>query len=258
MSNHLTKVYFYDDKLGWAVGLSGTVLHTNDGGQTWQAQYSGNVFELFGVHFVDPNKGYIVGSNATLLEALDSGLEWHSVSDPSDEGHGTAKRIIFSDPASSWKSALGYYDLHFSTPQHGWGVGEVGKIAYTNDGGQTWNGQDSGDMMVAFNNLYGVYSVDANTGWTVGASGTVIKTMDAGQTWEAKIIGPDELRSIYALDAQTAWTVGSSGAIYATTDGGAEWNEQITPTDKTLQGNMLHQRQRGMGSWRKRNYPTNH
>ena len=52
--------------------------------------------------------------------------------------------------------------------------------------------------MVAFNNLYGVYSVDANTGWTVGAGGTVIKTMDAGQTWEAKIIGPDELRSIYA------------------------------------------------------------
>ena len=77
--------------------------------------------------------------------------------------------------------------------------------------------------MVAFNNLYGTYFVDANTGWAVGASGTVIKTMDAGQTWEAKIIGPDELRSIYAIDANTAWTVGSSGAIYATTDGGAMW-----------------------------------
>ena len=91
--------------------------------------------------------------NATLLEALDGGSAWHSVSDPSDEGHGTATRIVFADPLTSWKSALGYYDLHFSTPQHGWGVGEVGKIAHTNDGGQTWNGQDSGDMMVAFNNL---------------------------------------------------------------------------------------------------------
>ena len=74
--------YFHNDQLGWAVGLSGSVLHTNDGGDTWNPQFSGNVFELFGVGFVNENKGYIVGSNAALAETLDGGKTWHGVSDP--------------------------------------------------------------------------------------------------------------------------------------------------------------------------------
>ena len=50
------------------------------------------------------------------------------VNDPRDEGHGTATRIVFDDPMTSWKSALGFYNLHFPTSTHGWGVGEMGKI----------------------------------------------------------------------------------------------------------------------------------
>ena len=122
----------------------------------WKEQTSNNVFELFGIGFVDAKKGYIVGSNATLIETLDAGETWQGISDPHDEGHGTVKRIQF-DESMSWKSALGFYDLHFSTLTHGWGVGEIGKIMHTNDGGETWIGQDSGDMMVGFNNLFSVY-----------------------------------------------------------------------------------------------------
>ena len=41
--NHtpLNKLVFVDETHGWAVGDLGTVLHTNDGGQTWQPQRRG-------------------------------------------------------------------------------------------------------------------------------------------------------------------------------------------------------------------------
>ena len=52
-----------------SVGQSGSqrsILHTDDGGETWRPQNSGNVFELFGVGFVNESKGYIVGSKRRI------------------------------------------------------------------------------------------------------------------------------------------------------------------------------------------------
>jgi len=132
----LSRITFVDANNGWVVGLSGTISRTTNGGKTWFEQNSGNVFELFGVGFVSPTQGYVVGSNATLIETFDGGNSWQIFNDPSDEGHGTAKRIVFDDPMTSWKSAMGFYNLHFPTPTHGWGVGESGKIAHTSDGGK--------------------------------------------------------------------------------------------------------------------------
>ena len=127
-TSELRAVYFHDDMLGWAVGLAGSVLHTTDGGETWKSQDSGNVFELFGVGFVDENKGYIVGSNAALAETKDGGVTWTGVSDARDEGHGTVKRIQFNDPMTSWKSAMGSYAMSFGTPTHAWAVGETAEL----------------------------------------------------------------------------------------------------------------------------------
>ena len=37
----LTRVFFVDDKLGWAVGHDGNVLHSQDGGLIWALQRDG-------------------------------------------------------------------------------------------------------------------------------------------------------------------------------------------------------------------------
>ena len=36
--SQLTKVFFFDDKQGWAVGHDATIIHTQDGGLTWSVQ----------------------------------------------------------------------------------------------------------------------------------------------------------------------------------------------------------------------------
>ena len=233
-TSELRAVHFYDDQLGWAVGLSGSVLHTNDGGTTWKSQNSGDVFELFGVGFVDENKGYIVGSNAALVETLDGGKTWHGVSDPGDEGHGTAQRIQF-EGIMSWRSAMGSYAMSFGAPTHAWAVGETGRVMHTNDSGQTWVGQDIDPMMTGagFNNLYGVHFINANVGWVVGDAGTIAKTTDGGLSWTPLMQGP-RLNDVYAIDEQTAWAAGEQGGIMATTDGGGMWVDQTVPTDANL------------------------
>ena len=271
-SSHLRSVYFHDDTLGWAVGLSGSVLHTTDGGETWNPQLSGNVFELFGVGFVDANKGYIVGSNAALAETLDGGKTWHGVSDPGDEGHGTAKRIQF-EGIMSWRSAMGSYAMNFGTPTHAWAVGETGRLMHTSDAGQTWVGQDMDPMMTGagFNNLYGVHFINDKVGWIVGDAGTIAKTMDGGQSWTSILQGP-KLNDVYAINEQTAWIAGGQGAIMATMDGGTTWIDQTVPTRTNLNailfrdanegwavgeaGTILHTTDGGV-TWLMQKSPTN-
>ena len=185
---------------------------------------------------IDPLTGYSDFEGYRIYRSSDGGNNWKMVNDPSDEGHGTAKRIVFDDPMTSWKSALGFYNLHFPTSTHGWGVGEMGKIAHTSDGGKNWLGQSTNNPQIDFSNLFGVYFVDTNTGWTVGAGGAIAKTNDGGKMWQAQYGCSEELRSVFALNVDIAWIVGSQGAIYATQDGGSTWIRQIAPTDENLHG----------------------
>ena len=52
---------------GWAVGDSGTVLMTTDGGATWKKQFVGAQSSLTQVFFVDARTGWVAGSAGTLL-----------------------------------------------------------------------------------------------------------------------------------------------------------------------------------------------
>ena len=169
----------------------------------------------------------------TLIETGDGGRTWGGISVEAETGQ--IQRIQF-DEAIRWKRAVGFYGLHFSTPQHGWGVGELGKILHTKDGGRTWQSQDSGDLTASYSNLNGVYFVDATVGWIVGDAGVIIKTGDGGETWVAQRAGPNQLRAVFALNPQIAWIAGDDGSIYATKDGGETWIQQITPTAEKLNG----------------------
>ena len=46
-------VYFSDELNGWAVGYSGKILHTNNGGTTWEYQNSATEFHLWSVYFIN-------------------------------------------------------------------------------------------------------------------------------------------------------------------------------------------------------------
>jgi photosystem II stability/assembly factor-like uncharacterized protein len=67
----LRSVSLIGGQVGWAVGQSGTVLTTSDGGATWTAQTSGTLFSLNDVHFIDARTGWAVGANGTILKTVE-------------------------------------------------------------------------------------------------------------------------------------------------------------------------------------------
>ena len=71
-------VSFTDANTGTAVGYSGTILRTTDGGDTWNSQSTGSTVDLWDVCFTDGNTGTVVGDNGTILRTTDGGTTWAS------------------------------------------------------------------------------------------------------------------------------------------------------------------------------------
>src|SRR6266513_3064886 len=64
------------DLIGWAVGDSGTIVHTSNGGSIWSPQTSGTSQALLGVAFPDVTNGWAVGSAGTILHTSNGGTTW--------------------------------------------------------------------------------------------------------------------------------------------------------------------------------------
>ena len=75
---NLFGVSFPDVNTGTAVGDSGTILRTTDGGANWVSQTSGTIQRLKGVSFSDANTGTAVGDNGIILRTTDGGANWVS------------------------------------------------------------------------------------------------------------------------------------------------------------------------------------
>ena len=206
--------------MGPAVGGPPVILHTADGGLTWQTQSAGASFgSLNSVDFIDANHGWIAGSSGpfpagrpVLAATSDGGVTWNSVTLP--QAPGSAGAVSFVDA------------------QHGWAVTSLtsaypSAIYVTSDGGLTWTSQHLVSGVV----LRDVTFTDTNHGWAVGqcddpnGSCAILSTTDGGVTWTRQ-----DLPSEYAdaglhvtfIDAAHGW-VASGPTALATVDGGLHW-----------------------------------
>jgi photosystem II stability/assembly factor-like uncharacterized protein len=91
---HLRSVHFVDEDHGWAAGywreMPGfdqfdwaVIIHTGDGGRTWQHQIEGVESHLTSIRFVDRDRGWAVGYNrnngtSLILHTENGGASWES------------------------------------------------------------------------------------------------------------------------------------------------------------------------------------
>ncbi len=74
----------------------------------------------------------------------------------------------------------------FINSQTGFGVGDLGTVLKTTNGGQDWFAQNSGTK----NNLFSIFfNADGVTGWVSGDKGCILKTTDGGITWGQQTSG---------------------------------------------------------------------
>jgi photosystem II stability/assembly factor-like uncharacterized protein len=73
-------IHFVDLQNGWVVCFDGQILHTTDGGTTWQFDPTGVNADLYGVDFVNLSDGWAVGNNGTILKySEEPGIEEKTV-----------------------------------------------------------------------------------------------------------------------------------------------------------------------------------
>ncbi|MBT1445663.1 hypothetical protein KJI95_14205 [Shewanella sp. JM162201] len=77
-ASQLTKVFFLDDKLGWAVGHDATILHTDDGGLSWVKQFEAPSRErpFMDVLFTSASDGMAIGAYGLFFTTNDGGKNW--------------------------------------------------------------------------------------------------------------------------------------------------------------------------------------
>ena len=110
----LTRVRFAGPKTGWAVGHFGTVLHTADGGETWQRQLDGTT------------------AAKLALEAAQARAQAMPGSESGRKRLAEAEQLVKDGPDKP------FLDLHFFDDRNGVIVGAFNLIFGTHDGGKTW------------------------------------------------------------------------------------------------------------------------
>lgn len=213
----LRDIQFIDANTGWIVGSAGTLLKSEDGGNSWKRQAAPCRDDIIDVHFVDRVNGWLLcerdihgrsnGSISYLVRTADGGQTW----EPIELGSGqTRLSKLFSSPNGRT-----------------FAIGEMGAF-WTNAGGN-WNGT----LLPAQSRLTDGVFLSEVRAVMVGGLGTLLVSEDRGVTWEeAKIHGRTQkrkLNTLYFLDERLGWAAGDGGSLLRTENSGKDWT--FLPTD---------------------------
>jgi photosystem II stability/assembly factor-like uncharacterized protein len=215
-SKYGTRIEFYNQNYGIAVGGDGALARTTDGGGFWDQIFTDwYQAEYYGVSIVSPYDSWICAGwpdslalgQGYIVHSYDGGLTWDTLN-----GY----------------HALGYedfFDMHMFNVFDGVVVGGYEDtyapiIKKTTNGGTSWN------PISVPANVYYLRAVDfvGTQGWAVGKSGSIIHTTDGGNTWTAQSSPADStLFDVDFSDSQHGIACGYDH-ILRTTDGGQNWS----------------------------------
>ncbi|MBD3178590.1 MAG: hypothetical protein GF417_02775 [Candidatus Latescibacteria bacterium] len=122
-------------------------------------------------------------------------------------------------------------DLYFINSREGWIVGQMGTVARTADGGESWESEVIDSL-----NLNSIYFVDNMNGWIVGEESSLYRTTNGGDTWQKiepeGLPGDDIFNDVYFLDVTAGYILGRQG-LYKTVNGGDAWENNWLPVDES-------------------------
>jgi photosystem II stability/assembly factor-like uncharacterized protein len=233
-----------------AVGQRGHILHSADGGGSWQQAAVPVSSDLTAVFFVDALKGWAVGHDGVVLHTADGGLNWTLQLDgrrANDRLVATMQERAQAQPESAeLRRLLGearrfqeqgadkpFMDVWFADENNGYVVGAYNLIFRTEDGGKTWEPWFDRTDNPKLLNLYAIGQAGGGL-YVVGESGLVLRLDAASQRFQAR---PTPYQGSFFGLVGTAGTVvafGLRGNAWRSDDGGQHWDKVDTGLPATI------------------------
>lgn len=215
----LKKCIFTDTLNGWAIGDSGVIIHTSNGGNNWIIQSNNDAHFMRDVHFVDKNNGWATAwfSNfdpGTLFyKTTNGGINWTTEMYP--DSNFFIESIFFNTPSN------GFFGTAYPS----------GKIYYTTDGGINWLPSQHDSSFQSSFPIRGMKFFNSTTGFAMGGffdiAGVIWRTTDAGLSWIAQSVGPEPINDILFKNNSDFMAVGGDfefgPSVSRTSNSGSNW-----------------------------------
>lgn len=224
----LTNVFFYDENLGWAVGHDATILHTLDGGSTWQVQLYKPELEkpLLNIVFKTPLEGVAIGAYGLLFRTLNGGKTWesefHSEFLLPDDVEYLAElkqedEEAYQDEASS---ILPHFNRLVLDGRTLYMVGEIGLIAKSNDFGRQWQLFDE----IYQGSFFDMARTMKGNLLVVGLRGHVFRSLKNGTPWQQRQTNTTALiNDIVLTDDERIFLLANNGTLLESKDDGQSY-----------------------------------
>ena len=195
----------------WAVGDSGKIVASSDGGRSFHIQHTPVTAHLQAIAAWDARRAVVVGNQGVVLLTADGGQSWVEIKAPQSAVANKLMRARIADDAV-------------------WAVGEMGAVLRSVDHGKTWE-RMRGEEDVAWNDIAFVGSA----GWIVGEFGRILRSSDGGVTWSS-VPSPvkTSLTGVAFHDEVRGVAVGLEGVMLVTGDGGQHWKQAVGVTREHL------------------------
>jgi len=238
-SHHIKSIKGISPTEAWAVSLLGDVLHTTDGGASWNIvevkNADGEIITVQEINRMDVLglDIWIVdvkGGETGVIHSPDGGLTWRQEQLSGMDSLSTGPIVV-----SAFSSLVTWAAMN-----------QDGFLWWTENGGASWT--KSNDNLVAGADYDDICASSANVVWiafngnAIGGGFTARVTITDGNFETIQTNHPPYMmEGVSPMTDNKAWAVGFKmpavepdlplGAIYFTKDGGATWQSQTLPSD---------------------------
>lgn len=221
----------------WAVAYT-DILHTTDGGATWENQPRPGNDNLYSIHFYDTQHGIAVGN--AVFYTRNGGHNWSQGTNAFGyEGemadantafvvdHRSAGYYRSTDGGATWAwrtMSSNINGIVCFDPLNCVATSPSG-VYHSTDAGINWT--FTAGAGAEFENT--TYFVDHNRGWIV-TQDHAQRTTDGGATWQTQTLPAGSwIYDVMFADANNGWGVGDN--VVRTTDGGNTWEAVPLPPE---------------------------
>ena len=257
VQNLLCDVSFADERNGWISGIR-TIIHTSNGGRTWQKQWTGKeAYWINSIVALSPDIAIACGfpyghqGSGIVLRTADGGMSWSTIKVDQRNDASYCSMVFHPDRTTGYlisnrdgllrSTDAGLTWQNVKLPSYPGGcwvathkvisipdpntviIGGERAIVRSDDAGKTWQVRALPAGTVNPHNQFSYLRFASPTrGWVNFLGGASLETADGGQTWKPST-APGEP---FFISAKEGWAINGYDIAYSS-DGGMTWNPPV-------------------------------